>query len=150
MNTINDFEDENPFEQDGARISLETSSTSQDALYEPSSPSGPNSALSPAQNSNKPPFPSPGSHRLPQANYKTDFCCSSDRFLHSGDDIEILVRLWIALLFRVNPFVRFWMHKRRRWTRARHILHTSFGQVYVHVRRLNSSATNNSSCFCPL
>lgn len=104
MNPMNDFEDENPFEQDGARIPSETSSTSQVALYEPPSPPRPNLTLSPVQNVNRPPFPSPGSHRLPQANYKTDICCSSDRFLHSGDDIEILVRHchWGALLFHFN------------------------------------------------
>lgn len=89
---MNDFEDENPFEQDGTRIPSETSSTSQVALYEPPSPRPNLTLLPPVQNLSKPSFPSPGSHRLPLSNYKTDFCCSSDRFLHSGDDVEILVR----------------------------------------------------------
>src|SRR6266545_3464887 len=94
MNTLNDFEDENPFDQEGNHITSEASSTSQVALYEPPSPPRPSVALSPSpQNLNRQPFPSTGSHRLPQANYKSDFCCSSDRFLHSGDDVEILVCL---------------------------------------------------------
>ena len=88
------FEDENPFEQDGDRISSETSSTSQVVLYEPSSPpTHPSRQLSPTSpNMHRPPFPSVGSHRQTQSNFKTDFCCTRDRVLHSGEDVEILVR----------------------------------------------------------
>ena len=93
-NTMDTFEDENPFEQDGERISSETSSTSQVVLYEPSTPpSHPSRQLSPASpHMNRPPFPSAGSHRPAQSNFKTDFCCTRDRVLHSGEDVEILVR----------------------------------------------------------
>ncbi|KAF9564264.1 hypothetical protein CPC08DRAFT_741539 [Agrocybe pediades] len=93
MTTLHDFEDENPFEQEGDHIPSETSSTSQVGLYEASSPlQNPSRQLSPTlSNANRPPFPSPGSHRHPQANYKTDYCCTRDRFLHSGDDVEILI-----------------------------------------------------------
>ncbi|KAF8899608.1 hypothetical protein CPB84DRAFT_1924292 [Gymnopilus junonius] len=91
MNTLDDFEDENPFDQD--TIPSETSSTSQVAIYEANSPpQHPSRQLSPTTSSmNRPPFPSPGSHRQPHANYKTDFCCARDRVLHSGEDVEILI-----------------------------------------------------------
>ncbi|KAF8801307.1 hypothetical protein BYT27DRAFT_7226883 [Phlegmacium glaucopus] len=87
------FEDENPFEQDGDPNSSETSSTSHVVLYEPSSPpSHPSRQLSPTSpRMNKPPFPSAGSHRQTQSNFKTDFCCTRDRVLHSGEDVEILI-----------------------------------------------------------
>ncbi len=89
MNALNDFDDENPFEQESHR---EESSTPPVAIYEPSSPHRPTQILSPlTQNTNRPPFPSTGSHKSQSVNYKTDFCCSSDRYLHSGDDFEILV-----------------------------------------------------------
>ncbi|TFK39408.1 hypothetical protein BDQ12DRAFT_712121 [Crucibulum laeve] len=86
------FEDENPFDQDGDNITSETSSTSQVALYEPPSPPPhPSRQLSPSSPNLNRPFPSPGSHRQQQVNYKTDFCCTRDRVLHSGDDVEILI-----------------------------------------------------------
>ncbi|KAF9054582.1 hypothetical protein BJ165DRAFT_1523096 [Panaeolus papilionaceus] len=92
MNTLEGFEDENPFEQEGDHITSETSSTSQVALYEPPSPSHPSRQLSPSSPStNRPPFPSQGSHRQSNTNYKTDFCCTRDRVLHSGEDVEILI-----------------------------------------------------------
>ncbi|KAF9477767.1 hypothetical protein BDN70DRAFT_880780 [Pholiota conissans] len=92
MNTLEGFEEANPFEQDGEHITSETSSTSKVALYEPPSPPQPSRQLSPTSpNMNRPPFPSPGSHRQPNVNYKTDFCCARDRVLHSGDDVEILI-----------------------------------------------------------
>ncbi|KAF8884989.1 hypothetical protein BD779DRAFT_1534905 [Infundibulicybe gibba] len=73
------FEDENPFDQDGDRISSEASSTSKVDLSEPPSPPPhPSRQLSPA---------SPN----PSAPFKSDFCCMRDRLLHSGDDIEILI-----------------------------------------------------------
>ncbi|KAF8998551.1 hypothetical protein BDQ17DRAFT_1361988 [Cyathus striatus] len=86
-----DFEDENPFEQDAEHIPSESSSTSQVAIYEPPSPPSHPSRLSPTSPRLNRPFPSPGSHRQPQANYKVDFCCARDRYLHSGDDVEILI-----------------------------------------------------------
>ena len=89
MNALNDFDDENPFEQESHG---EESSTPSVAIYEPSSPHRPSQILSPlTQNTNRSPFPSTGSHKSQSVNYKTDFCCSSDRYLHSGDSFEILV-----------------------------------------------------------
>ncbi len=81
------FEDENPFE-DGNHLPSEESSTSQVALYEP-----PSDQLSPTSPKSHPhPSSSPGPQKSPQTNYKTDFCCGTDRALHSGEDVEILVR----------------------------------------------------------
>ncbi|KAK7056218.1 Sorting nexin, cytoplasm-to-vacuole targeting pathway/endosomal sorting [Paramarasmius palmivorus] len=81
------LEDENPFETH----SSEASSTAQIDVSEPSSPPL-NTArqLSSPQSPNRP-FPSTGSHQQPQTAYKTEFCCGRDRFLHSGEDIEILI-----------------------------------------------------------
>ncbi|KAG6817529.1 hypothetical protein H0H87_007497 [Tephrocybe sp. NHM501043] len=82
------FEDENPFEHDAEHISSETSSTSKVDLS-PSSPPYPTRQLSPSSPSR--PFPSPGSHKQLQTTVKSDFCCVRDRYLHSGDDVEILI-----------------------------------------------------------
>lgn len=80
------FEDENPFEIEPS----ESSSTSK--LSEPSSPPvNISRQLSPTAPQFNRPFPSPGSHRQPQSNFKTDFCCTRDRVLHSGEDVEILI-----------------------------------------------------------
>lgn len=89
------FEDENPFDTDHDRINSEESSAFKVNLSEPSSPppqplrlpSSPSATASPP----RPSFPSSGSHRQPQA-YKSDFCCARDQWLHSGEDVEILVR----------------------------------------------------------
>ncbi|KXN81545.1 Sorting nexin-41 [Leucoagaricus sp. SymC.cos] len=80
------FEDENPFE-DAGHLPSEASSTSKVALYEP--PSGQLSPSSPKSQTQ--PFPSPGTHKAQPTNYKTDFCCGTDRILHSGDDVEIRI-----------------------------------------------------------
>uniref|UniRef100_A0A0W0FX26 PX domain-containing protein n=1 Tax=Moniliophthora roreri TaxID=221103 RepID=A0A0W0FX26_MONRR len=81
------FEDENPFETH----SSEASSTAQiDVSEPPSPPLNPARQLSSPQSPNRP-FPSQGSHRQAQTTFKTDFCCSTDRILHSGEDIEILI-----------------------------------------------------------
>jgi hypothetical protein len=81
------LQDDNPFDQDGEHIASETSSTSKLDLSEPSSPTRRFSPSSPLSR----PFPSPGSHRQPQMSFKSDFCCTRDRVLHSGEDVEILV-----------------------------------------------------------
>jgi sorting nexin-41/42 len=81
------LEDDNPFDQDGENITSETSSTSKLDLSEPPSPPLPSRHLSASR-----PFPSPGSHRQPQMSFKSDFCCTRDRVLHFGEDVEILVR----------------------------------------------------------
>ncbi|KAG6919002.1 hypothetical protein DXG01_010241 [Tephrocybe rancida] len=87
--SMDTFEDENPFDQDAEHISSETSSTSKVDLSAPSSPPNPSRQLTPSSPLSRP-FPSPGSHKQPQATFKNDFCCVRDRYLHSGDDVEIL------------------------------------------------------------
>ncbi|KAG5647889.1 hypothetical protein DXG03_007813 [Asterophora parasitica] len=84
------FEDENPFEQDTGHISSETSLTSKVDLSAPSSPPTATRQLSPSS-PQRPPFPSSGSHRQPQNTFKSEFCCARDRYLHSGEDVEILI-----------------------------------------------------------
>ncbi|KAJ7453980.1 hypothetical protein B0H11DRAFT_2069962 [Mycena galericulata] len=86
------FEDENPFESDSDRLASAQSSPSNVDLSEPPSPPpNPSRQLSPPSPSLTRPFPSPGTHRQPQATVKSDFCCTRDRVLHSGDDVEILI-----------------------------------------------------------
>ncbi|KAJ7880313.1 hypothetical protein B0H14DRAFT_2707385 [Mycena olivaceomarginata] len=89
------FEDENPFESDSDRLTSATSSPDKIDLSEPPSPpQNPSRQLSPTSPTFTRPFPSPGSARQPQATFpnpKSDFCCQRDRFLHSGDDVEILI-----------------------------------------------------------
>ncbi|KAJ7918754.1 hypothetical protein B0H13DRAFT_1606977 [Mycena leptocephala] len=86
------FEDENPFESDSDRLTSATSSPDKVDLSEPPSPPANTSRqLSPTSPTLSRPFPSPGTNRQPQATFKSDFCCRSDRVLHSGDDVEILI-----------------------------------------------------------
>ncbi|KAJ6496798.1 hypothetical protein DFH09DRAFT_1205038 [Mycena vulgaris] len=86
------YEDENPFESDSDRLTSATSSPSKVDLSEPPSPPpNPSRQLSPTSPNLSRPFPSPGSHKQPQATFKSDFCCTRDRVLHSGDDVEILI-----------------------------------------------------------
>ena len=102
--TMEAFEDENPFEAEGGQLHSETSSPANVNFSEPSSPptNAYNRVLSPQPGSpsvSKPTFPSPGSHRLPQP-YKSDYCCARDHWLHSGEDVEILVRLAVRVCYR--------------------------------------------------
>lgn len=89
------FEDENPFDTGTDRLHSEASSTIAVDDSEPASPpvdgfrTGSPTPTSPQPS--RPPFPSPGSHRLPQP-YKSEHCCARDQWLHSGEDVEILVR----------------------------------------------------------
>ncbi|KAF5338617.1 hypothetical protein D9611_012815 [Ephemerocybe angulata] len=86
------FEDENPFEQDLDAIPSATSSMSKVAIYEPSSPPPhASSALSPSSPPHRAAFASTESHGAQASNYKTDFCCTRDRYLHTNDDIEIVI-----------------------------------------------------------
>lgn len=87
------YEDENPFDMESDRIHSEDSSAHRVQLSEPPTPPAPERTLSPTSSTpgaTKPAFPSSGSHRQPQA-YKSDFCCARDQWLHSGEDVEILV-----------------------------------------------------------
>ncbi|KAI0825901.1 hypothetical protein BC629DRAFT_1451513 [Irpex lacteus] len=83
------FEEENPFDNEGLHST--PSSESRVDLSEPSSPpiNYDQTPSSPTSN-NRPHFPSAGSHRLPQA-YKNDYCCTRDQWLHSGEDVEIVI-----------------------------------------------------------
>ncbi|KAF5355324.1 hypothetical protein D9758_006030 [Tetrapyrgos nigripes] len=86
------FDDENPFDTGVERTPSEDSMGVRVDISEPSSPPFPASKqLSPVQSTQTRPFPSPGSHKQPQANFKSDFCCTRDRVLHSGEEIEILI-----------------------------------------------------------
>lgn len=86
------FEDDNPFENDVDRISSETSSTSKVDISAPASPPSQIARqLSPTFSHQSTPFPSSGTSKQPQAMDKSDFCCNRDRWLHSGDDVEIIV-----------------------------------------------------------
>ncbi|OBZ66506.1 Sorting nexin-41 [Grifola frondosa] len=87
------FEDENPFETEPDRLQSDTSSTSKVNLSEPSSPPiRPSRVISPpsSPSAQRPTFPSSGSHRQPQV-FKSDYCCTRDQWLHSGEDVEILI-----------------------------------------------------------
>ncbi|KIM68080.1 hypothetical protein SCLCIDRAFT_106509 [Scleroderma citrinum Foug A] len=86
------FEDDNPFENDVDRISSETSSTSKVDISAPASPPSQIARqLSPTFSHQSTPFPSSGTSKQPQAMDKSDFCCNRDRWLHSGDDVEIII-----------------------------------------------------------
>ncbi|KAG6850769.1 hypothetical protein H0H93_008807 [Arthromyces matolae] len=84
------FEDENPFEHDVEQISSETSSTSKVDLSAPSSPPFAPRQLTPSSPLSRP-IPSQETHKQHQTTSKNDFCCVRDRYLHSGDDVEILI-----------------------------------------------------------
>ncbi|KAL9713774.1 Sorting nexin, cytoplasm-to-vacuole targeting pathway/endosomal sorting [Leucoagaricus gongylophorus] len=79
---IDNFEDENPFEN-ASHLPLETPSVFEAA------PSAASNQLSPSSPTR--PFPSPGTRKVQQINSKTEFCCNTDRALHSGIDMEILI-----------------------------------------------------------
>ncbi|KAJ3550331.1 hypothetical protein NMY22_g536 [Coprinellus aureogranulatus] len=86
------FEDENPFEQDVDNIASESSSLSKVAIYEPSSPPpNPARAFSPTSAPHQRPFPPTDPHRGSAHQFKTDFCCARDRYLHSSDDFQIMI-----------------------------------------------------------
>lgn len=86
------FEDENPFESEPERLQSDSSS-SRANISALSSPVPQEARVSspPTSPRRQNAFPSPGSHRQPQA-FKSDFCCARDRWLHSGEDVEIMVR----------------------------------------------------------
>jgi|ERR1700722_3319688 len=120
------FEDENPFETDAEHIPEETASVSKIDLSTPESPGYSPGGLSSPKNPPNQPFPSPGSHKQPRTTFKTDFCCARDRLLHSGEDVEILVRVSLAplplLVAKHLLFVRLRTHRRQPPTLIHHIL----------------------------
>lgn len=86
------FEDENPFEQDIDHIQSESSSLSKVAIYESSSPpSHTIRALSPSSAPHQTSFPSGEPHSAVAPQFKTDFCCARDRYLHNTDDFEVTI-----------------------------------------------------------
>lgn len=107
---MSDFEDHNPFqtEVDDARSEPEDSNNGNvDLSSEPSTPPAdpvriPSSPpVSPGVNRG---FASPplsaskqSTFRAQQPGFKSDFCCGRDRWLHSGEDVEIQVRFAIPL-----------------------------------------------------
>lgn len=84
------FDDENPFETDADRVSSETSSPSKVDISEPPSPP-PNVSRRFSSSASAKGSAFPSSSRQAQSNYKSDFCCTRDRVLHSGDDVEIII-----------------------------------------------------------
>ena len=102
---MSDFEEENPFQQtDGDEVpSSET--TSNIDLSEPSTPpTHPSRILSsPTFTSAEDRFSSADVHQKhASANAKSDFCCGRDRWLHSGEDVEIVVRVLSRKLCDIN------------------------------------------------
>ncbi|KAH6916121.1 sorting nexin-41 [Coprinopsis sp. MPI-PUGE-AT-0042] len=85
------FEDANPFEHDAEIITSESSSISREAVYEEEPPRLAHAESGSTSTSDRPLFPSAGSHRQPPSQFKTDFCCSLDRYLHVNDDFEIRI-----------------------------------------------------------
>ncbi|KAI0084499.1 hypothetical protein BDY19DRAFT_898508 [Irpex rosettiformis] len=101
------FEEGNPFDNEG----LQSKSPSESGmnLSEPSSPptAYQSTPSSPPSSSNRPHFPSSGSHRLPQA-YKNDYCCQRDQWLHSGEDVEIsIVDAQKTSLNSTSPYITY-------------------------------------------
>ncbi|KAF7964993.1 hypothetical protein HWV62_1166 [Athelia sp. TMB] len=89
--TMDAFEDDNnPFETED-RVTSETSSASKVDISEPNSPP-PNlaRALSQSPTVADKALP-PGPQKPPAPAPRTEFCCSRDRWLHSGQDVEILI-----------------------------------------------------------
>ncbi|KAJ7576859.1 hypothetical protein C8J56DRAFT_971790 [Mycena floridula] len=135
------FDNENPFEEiDSDRIpSSETSSGSKVDLSEPPSPAANLSRqLSPVSPQFNRPFPSPGSHRQPQSNSKSDFCCGRDRFLHSGEDVEVLITDAVKTAVNAtSPYIAYVVRTGN--TEARHrysefeSLRTSLSKLYPTI-----------------
>jgi hypothetical protein len=78
------LDDENPFENEGSH-------------YVPPPPptthfNDPESSSPPPQSPPQPrPALSTNPSRAPQSNVKAEFCCQRDQWLHSGEDVEIVV-----------------------------------------------------------
>ncbi|KAF7308733.1 Sorting nexin-41 [Mycena kentingensis (nom. inval.)] len=82
----------NPFAFDDDTDNTPSSPSHVNISDSPSPPVQPSRQLSPTAASPTSPFPASGSDRRPTASIvKSDFCCTRDRVLHSGDDIEILI-----------------------------------------------------------
>ena len=96
------FEDENPFSTADPPLSSASSNSHVDVSAPPSPPnltlalpSSPHPDIqSPSLRSG---FPSQGSGHTPRSpTSKSDYCCFRDQWLHSGEDVEILVRMYVS------------------------------------------------------
>lgn len=86
------FEDDNPFDQENVHVIPPNSSSVRLDFSEPSSPRIQSASHLPVSPSPDPQFPSPESKIKVQGNLnKTDFCCNRDRYLHSGENTDILI-----------------------------------------------------------
>jgi hypothetical protein len=98
------FEDENPFSTADPPLSSASSNSHVD-VSSPSSPANHTITLPaspPRLTVQSPPlrsgFPSQGSGHSPRLpTPKSDFCCIRDQWLHSGEDVEIVVRAYLLL-----------------------------------------------------
>lgn len=92
--TMSDLEDNNPFQTEADEAHSETASNVD--ISEPATPPAhPSRILSPpatpSMNRN---FVRPApAYKAPQTSPKSEFCCMRDRWLHSGEDVEIQARL---------------------------------------------------------
>jgi hypothetical protein len=118
------LEDENPFSTADPPLSSASSNSHVD-VSSPSSPANQTFTL-PASPSRltiqSPPlrggFPSQGSGHSPRPpTSKSDFCCIRDQWLHSGEDVEILVR---AYPFFSSSCLSFCTLMRPTWARCKH------------------------------
>ncbi|KAI0319621.1 hypothetical protein OF83DRAFT_1109236 [Amylostereum chailletii] len=91
------FEDENPFSSDPPLSSassashVDVSAPSSPPAQQSRMPSSPGFVAPGSPPTSRPPFPSPGSGAFPKQTDKSDYCCHRDQWLHSGEDVEILI-----------------------------------------------------------
>lgn len=86
------FEDDNPFERDAEHITSVSSSPSSEDVYQEIRDQPAQIAHTESTSaSERPLFPSSGSHKQPTTQYKSDYCCGLDRYLHINDDFEIRI-----------------------------------------------------------
>ncbi|EJD07565.1 uncharacterized protein FOMMEDRAFT_115887 [Fomitiporia mediterranea MF3/22] len=86
---MSDFDEHNPFQTDVDDVRSERDSPNNSNVDLSSEPSTP--PAHPARIPASPPVSAGNSFRAPQHAYKDDFCCARDRWLHSGEDVEIQV-----------------------------------------------------------
>ncbi|EIW58722.1 uncharacterized protein TRAVEDRAFT_168450 [Trametes versicolor FP-101664 SS1] len=128
------FEDENPFESEPERLQSDSSS-SRANISALSSPVPQEARVSspPTSPRRQNAFPSPGSHRQPQA-FKSDFCCARDRWLHSGEDVEIMIM--DALKTSVNSSTPYITYAIRAGTAEAHHRYSEFESLRSNLVKL--------------
>lgn len=130
------FEDDNPFDQENVHVIPPNSSSVRLDFSEPSSPRIQSASHLPVSPSPDPQFPSPESKIKVQGNLnKTDFCCNRDRYLHSGENTDILVGFIgsgtrFTCLFKYNYF-RSLKPRKYRTPRPHHTLLMRYRLGYV-------------------